>query len=199
MNYKDMSDDLHHFLTVNGLSKVSILGHSMGGKVAMAFALSHSELVEQVIVLDIAPVRYENEFMHFIDAMMKLDLSSINSRSQANDLLKTDIADNTLRMFLLQNLLVRNDKFYWRINLAAIKSGIADISDFPAFREDIQYKKQALFLSGEESSYVQSEYHPTIKGYFPTSSIVEIPSAGHWLHADQPTRVLEVITRFLNP
>ncbi len=197
MNYKDMSEDIRHFLTANQLEEISILGHSMGGKVAMTFALSHAELVKQIVVLDIAPVRYENEYVHLIDAMLKLDMNVINSRNQANDLLRTDIVDDTIRMFLLQNLLVKEDKYYWRINLQAIKSGIADISDFPVFEDEIHYKRRALFLGGEESTYIQNQHQQMIQRYFPDSNIVQIPSAGHWLHADQPERVLQEITRFL--
>jgi len=197
MYYMEMVEDLRQFLHDRNLDKASLIGHSMGGKTAMAFALEYEEIIDKLVVLDIAPVQYKNEFEQLIDAMLGLELGEISSRNQANDLLKSGIKDGGLRLFLLQNLIHEAEGFQWRINLPAIKAALTDISAFPTFMKSSQYSGPTLFLGGEMSDYILPDYHKDIKSFFPEADIISITAADHWLHADQPQRVFEEISRFL--
>ncbi len=197
MYYMEMVEDIRQFLRDRQLDKVSLIGHSLGGKIAMAYALEYSEMLEKLIVMDIAPVQYKNEFEALVDAMLAVELDSISSRSQANDILKTDIEDGGLRLFLLQNLVHNSQGFQWRINLPAIKAALPDISAFPTFTRSSRHSGPTLFLGGDMSDYIKPEYHEEIKSFFPMAEISTIADANHWLHADQPQRVVEKISRFL--
>ena len=198
MYYMEMMEDLKQFTHQQGIDKFSLLGHSLGGKVAMAFALSYQELLDKLIILDIAPVRYNKNFRQLLDAMLSLDLSSIKSRNEANDILKSEIEEPEMRLFLLQNLYRDSDGFQWRINLPAINLSLADIGGFPTFMKSTQYLEPVLFLDGDKSDYILPEYHDDIYAFFPAARISTINNANHWLHADQPVRVLEEIVQFLD-
>jgi len=198
MYYIEMMEDLKQFVQDQGIDKFSLLGHSLGGKVAMTFALTYQEMLDKVIILDIAPVRYQNNFRQLIDAMLALDLSRIKSRHEANDFLKPEIEEPDMRLFLLQNLYRDSNGFQWRINLSAISLSLADIGAFPTFMKSTQYLDPVLFLDGDKSDYILPEYHKDIYAFFPTAKISTINNANHWLHADQPERVLEEIVQFLD-
>ncbi len=165
---------------------------------AMVFALENEETVDKLLILDIAPVQYENDFEPLVEAMLALDLNEISSRNQANDLLKADIKDGNLRLFLLQNLIRTEQGFQWRINLPVIKAALPDISSFPTFTQNSLYAGPTLFLGGDLSDYIRSAYHDEIRSFFPEAEITTIARANHWLHADQPQRVFEEISRFLS-
>ena len=197
MYYMEMVEDIRLFLHDRHLDKASFIGHSLGGKADMAFALNYQEMLEKLIVLDIAPVQYENNFTHLVDAMLALDLTNISSRNQANDMLKADIEDAGVRLFLLQNLFHDAQGFQWRINLPAIKAALPDISAFPTFTWSSKHSGPTLFLGGDKSDYILPAYHEEIMSFFPTAQISSIADADHWVHADQPQRVLEEISRFL--
>jgi pimeloyl-ACP methyl ester carboxylesterase len=197
MYYMEMMEDIKQFMHERRLRKASILGHSLGGKIAMTFALNYPEMLNKLMVLDIAPVQYENDFETLVDAMLALDLGNIDSRNQANDMLKAEIRDGAVRLFLLQNLFHGPQGFQWRINLQTIKSALSDIGAFPTFTRSSQYSGSTLFLGGEKSDYILPEYHEDIFSFFPGAQIASIADADHWLHADQPQRVFEEISRFL--
>jgi len=197
MGYAEMADDIRGILQRCGLERAHLIGHSLGGKVAMAFALLQPACVDDLIVLDIAPVSYANRMTDLVSAMARLKLHDLSNRAQADRLLETDIPDDTLRRFLLQNL-VRTDAGYrWRINLDAITSCLDTISGFPAFGGGIEYRGRTLFLHGGASGYVRPEHHAGIRRYFPDARIECVPDAGHWLHADQPRLVLQRLREFL--
>jgi len=197
MYYMEMVEDIRQFLADRQLDQASLIGHSLGGKIAMAFALEYQERIEKLIVMDIAPVQYQHDFEPLVDAMLALDLDSISSRNQANDILKADIEDGGLRLFLLQNLVHNSQTFQWRINLPAIKAALPDISAFPTFTWSSRHSGPTLFLGGNMSDYIKPEYHEEITSFFPMAEISSISDANHWLHADQPKRVVEKISRFL--
>jgi esterase len=197
MYYMEMMEDIKQFLHDKHLRKVSLIGHSLGGKIAMTFALNYPEMLEKLIVLDIAPVQYDNNFELLVDAMLSLDLADISSRNQANDILRNNIEDGGVRLFLLQNLFHNSDGFQWRINLPAIKKALPDIGAFPTFTRSSEHNGPTLFLGGDRSDYIRPEYHEDILSFFPTAQISTITDAEHWLHADQPQQVLEEISRFL--
>lgn len=197
MYYMEMVEDIRQFLHDRQLDKISLIGHSLGGKTAMAFALEYQEMLDKLIILDIAPIQYHNDFGQLVDAMLALDLTTISSRNQANDVLKTDINDGGVRLFLLQNLFRDAEGFQWRINLPAIKAALPDISAFPTFTWSSQHSGPTLFLGGDRSDYILPKYYNEIKSFFPAARIASITDADHWLHADQPEAVLDEIRRFL--
>ncbi len=197
MYYMEMVEDIKQLLHNQHLDQISLIGHSMGGKTAMAFALNYQEIVDKLIILDIAPVQYRNDFDQIIDPLLALDLSTVSSRNQANELLKTSITDGGMRLFLLQNLIHNSDGFQWRINLPAIKGALADIGAFPTFTKSTQCSDPTLFLGGDRSDYILPEFHDEIRSFFPAAQISTIIDADHWLHADQPQKVFEELSNFL--
>ena len=186
MAYTDMATDIRHVLEECGLDRASIIGHSMGGKVAMTFALCFGPLLGHLVILDIAPVSYNNAFRSIIESLEELPLPGLNSRKHADELLADKITDTSLRLFLLQNLVKVNDDFRWRVNLASVKNNLAIISGFPEFRPERYHGGPALFLGGMQSSYLLPEHVPVINRYFSEATVDYIEDAGHWLHIDQP-------------
>lgn len=197
MTYTEMAEDILELIRDLSLDNVSLIGHSMGGKVAMINALFHSHVIEKLAVLDIAPVSYEHRYGKLCQAMQNLPLDQINNRNEAGEILNDQINDLFLTQFLLQNLLRAEDGFEWRINLPAIQSNIESISSFPDMGNGKQYDKPALFLGGEKSHFVQPEYHGEIKKHFPNAEIELIENAGHMLHIEQPDIVIDKIRNFL--
>ena len=180
-SYADMADDLADVLThLEG--PFDVLGHSMGGKAAMVLALTRPDLVNRLIVADIAPVTYGHSQMQYIDAMKAVDLTKVNKRSDAEAQLKPNVDDPTLVSFFTQSLDLREKK--WRLNLDALAREMPRIMSFPDLAT--QYDGPTLFLSGAESDYVKREDRDDIKALFPDAGFLKIPGAGHWLHAEKP-------------
>ncbi len=163
----------------------------------MLYALEYPELLEKLLILDIAPVVYNNEYHDIIDSLSSIDMSNLQTRSDADTLLQEKIEERILRHFLLQNLARTEDGFKWRINLASIRSHLNDIIGFPQLDKEAKFNKPALFIAGENSGYIKPEHHPEIFKLYPDAEIISIPDAGHWVHADQPQLVLQNIKDFL--
>ena len=197
MTYSEMTSDILKLMEEFGLERASFIGHSMGGKVAMTFALQHRSMVEQLVVMDVAPVSYKNELLPLLDAMTRLPLKDITSRKHADTLLTPRIPDTSLRLFLLQNLIQDGTSYRWRINLEAIRKSLIDIDGFPAPISVKSHPVKTLFLGGETSGYIKPHHYPIIKKYFPKAQIHIIEGAGHWLHIDKPDKVLERVQAFL--
>ena len=198
MGYGEMAEDVRASLSARGYEHYALLGHSMGGKVAMMAALQHPETVERLIVADIAPVSYPMRHLGEVEAMRRLDLTGIQRRSQADVALASAIPDAAERAFLLQNLIFDNGGARWRLNLAAIEEGMPALVDFPPIPASRIYDGPALFLAGGRSDYVQPDYEPAIRRFFPKAEIACVDKAGHWLHAEQPAEFLAIIGRFLS-
>ena len=198
MNYSEMAEDVLDLMDDLSLDNVSLIGHSMGGKVAMVFALLHPALVKHLLVLDIAPVTYEHRYGKLFQAMQNLLLDPINNRNAAEKLLNDQINDTFLSQFLLQNLVRDKNGFQWRLNLPAIRNNMVLISGFPDSGIDLTYNKPALFLGGKNSHFIEPVYHGEINRYFPNANIELIGNAGHMLHIEQPEVVIERIRRFIN-
>ncbi|NNE79601.1 MAG: alpha/beta fold hydrolase [Silicimonas sp.] len=188
-SYPDLADDLAH--AISGTSDV--LGHSMGGKAAMALALTYPDRVRRLIVADIAPVAYSHTQQPMIDAMRTVDMSKITSRRDADTQLETVVDDPGVRAFLLQSLDVPARR--WRLNLDALEAEMPSIIGFPTMSGS--FEGPTLFLSGTESDYVTRDHRPDIKSYFPSARFAKIPNAGHWLHADNPRAFEAAIAAFL--
>ncbi len=196
MDYAALAQDVANFIHSQGLQQAAVLGHSMGGKAAMVLALYHAELVRSLAVLDIAPVAYSHSHSEIIQAMQALDLAVLKRRGEADAALQTAIPETGIRQFLLQNLLQRDGRFSWRLNLAALAVNMETLIGFPDMEGNV-YNHSALFLHGGLSDYVQPKYHSITKRLFPKAEINTIDNAGHWLHADQPQQVLEQTQVFL--
>lgn len=192
MTYADMAEDVADYMESRGLMPADILGHSMGGKTAMVLALSRPELIERLIVVDIAPVTYTREsYPAYLQAMQGLDLAHLHRRTDADAALAPVIQDDTLRAFLLQNLVSEQGQFRWRINLAGIARNLPDVVAFPSF--DASFPGPTTFLAGERSDYLRPRDEPAIRRLFPASQLIEIGQAGHWPHAEQPDRFVAVV------
>jgi pimeloyl-ACP methyl ester carboxylesterase len=164
----------------------------MGGKTAMLMALTRPELVERLIVVDIAPVGYlRASYPEYLDAMQSADLGHLHRRADLDATLASAIPDPSLRAFLMQNLVSEDNRFHWRINLAGIALNLPAIVAFP----DVlgHFDGPTTFLAGERSNYIRPRDQPTIDRLFPGAKMVEIGQAGHWPHAEQPERFLSLL------
>ncbi len=198
MSYPEMVTDIIQLLDKLDHNQAILLGHSMGGKVAMSCALEFPDRIKALCVADIAPVSYQHEFDQIISALQSMPLNEITSRSDADQFLTKTIELPMLRQFLLQNLIKEGDQFSWRINLEAIQREMPVITSFPEDAVGKSFEKNTLFLRGANSDYVASKYHPVIKKYFPSANIQTLPDCGHWLHAEQADLFYDSLIEFLD-
>jgi len=194
-SYDDMVGDLFELCEDLQLERVILCGHSMGGKVAMLFTQSYPHLVEKMLVLDIAPIKYLHSHAPFLEELSKIDLSSLRSRNEADKLLQNTISDTPTRLFLLQSLTGSPGSYHWRLNLSVLHRFMEQITDFESKLQVVENK--SLFVSGRLSDYLKPEHHELILEMFPNSQFESIPDAGHWLHAEQPEKVLNVVWEFV--
>ncbi|HTV88054.1 MAG TPA: alpha/beta fold hydrolase [Stellaceae bacterium] len=196
MTYREMAEDVLFTLRALGIGRCALLGHSMGGKAAMVAALWNGGEIERLVIVDIAPVRYEPRHMSLVRAMRALDLSRIRRRSEADGALAAAVPDPAERGFLLQNLVLDDGRARWRLNLAAIEYAMPDLVDFPVMPAGIDYRGPALFVAGGRSDYLLPAHEPTIARRFPGAQIARIGDAGHWLHAERPQSFFDVVEPF---
>ncbi len=193
--YEAMAGDLAESIGAAG-GIADVLGHSMGGKAAMALALTRPGLVRRLIVADIAPVAYDHGHGDYVAAMRGVDLARVTRRSDADPMLAAAIPQAPLRAFILQNLEVAEGRARWRPNLDALAAAMEDILSFPAL-PGARFDGPALFLRGGESDYVAERHHAAIRARFPAARIEALEGAGHWLHADRPEPFLAAVADFL--
>ncbi len=196
MDYPRMAADVHEFMKTKRIPVADVLGHSMGGKVAMALALEQPAVVSRLIVVDIAPVNYPQIRMPMVEAMRQLPFDQVIDRADADALMQPCIADDQLRSFLLTNLVRQDSGFAWRVYLDVIVQSMPELAAFPDYG-DRQFAGAALFLGGAESEYRIDQASDAIRARFPAAHLEMITGAGHWPHADQPEATLAVIDRFL--
>lgn len=179
---------------------VALIGHSMGGKIAMLVALLHPELVERLCVVDISPVEYanHNEFRRYMDAMLGMDLASLDSRQDANEALAEAAPIDAVRGFLLQNLRREGDSWRWQPNIEVLRRDLAELGDWPASAVDGEtYDGPVLWISGADSNYVTEDYVEPMDALFPRNRRVTVKGAGHWVHSEQSEVFNEIVRRFL--
>lgn len=207
-NYSLMTDDLLEFMNDRAIYSSIIMGHSMGGKVAMSFAALYPEKVEALIVVDIAPRSYSSEagdkqfdeHSSILKALSAIDLDKLSARKDADDLIRGKIKSEGVRMFLLKNLVrTKENKFYWRMNLSVLMDSLPNVvvgleSDY----DDLSlFENPALFIKGGDSDYIQEKDVKMINDLFMQVEVETIEGASHWVHAEKKEEFLNVLSRFL--
>jgi pimeloyl-ACP methyl ester carboxylesterase len=195
MSYEVMAADVNEFMASRGFASASFLGHSMGGKVAMEFALTFPGLVSRLVVADIAPKAYDPRHDYILDALTGLDLSRFSDRLQIEAALAPAIPELAVRRFLLKSLKRSGQHFEWQI-------GLGEIADsYPQISEELtggrQFRGPTLFLRGAASDYVLDSDLPRIRELFPETDIKTLAGAGHWLHAEAPEAFVSAVRKFL--
>ena len=197
MSYVEMSDDVLAFCQGRELGAVDLVGHSMGGKTAMLFALRHAERVQRLVVVDVAPVVYRPVLATYAHAMRVADLNGVTRRADVDRQLAPAVADAAERAFLLQNLVLDGGTAHWRLNLPVIERAMPELSGFPKLPDMPHYAGPTLFIAGERSGYVRPEHRPAIMRFFPKAHVLRIREAGHWLHAERPDAFIATLRPFL--
>lgn len=195
-DYKVMADDLKEFIETHNLKDPIVIGHSMGGKVSMNFALAYPDLLSKLIVVDIAPRPYNLEHYVIIDGLKAVDINTISSRNEADEQLSKFVPEADVRQFLLKNLQRKSEGgFSWKINLPVIDKNLSNIG------LDLQYNgtfdKPTLFIRGGKSRYVRDADMNRIQEIFPLAKM-ETLDTGHWVQAEKPKEFVEVVMRWLS-
>ncbi|MEZ8143962.1 alpha/beta fold hydrolase [Enterovibrio sp. FF113] len=196
VDYLSQANAVKAFLFQQGLDRVSVVGHSMGGKVAMMLAITCPDLVDQLVVMDIAPVAYQVRRHDAVFSGLNASVQSpISNRKEAEARLAEHIQEPGVRQFLLKSLAKQeNGEFGWRFNVNALEVNYSDITDWPASGK---FDGDTLFMKGADSDYISAQHRDDIERQFPQAKAHVIANTGHWLHAEKPDTVARVITRFL--
>ena len=197
MNYAVMAEDVVRLMSSLDLPSSSILGHSMGGKVAMTVLMQRPDLVSRLLVADIAPVTYRHEYDDLIDPILALDLPTYANRTEIDHALRANIPEDQLRAFLLHNLARTPEGWAWRVNWSAIQDNMDVLVGFDALAEDWRSDVPTLFLRGARSGYVGDAEIEVIERHFSNARIATLEEAGHWLHAERPEDFFAEAARFL--
>ena len=207
--YNDLVNDLLETIDALGFQKIKIIGHSMGGKVAMQFAIDHPDRIKSLIVVDITPWGYNQnhtisqplfeEHSRIISGLMNIPISSITSRNEADNILSETIKNTTIRQFLLKNLKRgRDGSFSWRFNLPVLANSLPNmLSGITPHRDLKKSDTNALFIKGSLSSYIPNDKKEELKRTFPNSEVLSVNDAGHWVHAEKPEEFLDLVFNFL--
>ncbi len=197
MSFADMVDDLEALVERLDIGPAIVLGHSLGGKTAMLYALARPERVESLIVVDIAPVAYDHGYLNYVLAMQGIDLSRYERRAEIDAALTDAVPERDVRGFLLQNLVVRDKRLSWRLNLEAIGGAMDGLLGFPDVGDE-EYEGRALFVRGETSDYIGRALEGAIAALFPQAEFAVVAGAGHRVHADRPDGFMDAVVGFLD-
>lgn len=195
MSYLEMSNDVLAVMQHLQFDTANIMGHSMGGKIAMHLALHHPKRIQNLIVVDIAPVKYPLIHQSIFKALLTLPLSELKDRNAADAYLATSIDEPFERGFLLKNLTRTDNGFIWQCDLEEIARNYLKIASFP--ESMACYEKSCLFIQGELSDYINPENTPSIQQYFPKAEIQKIQEARHLPHVQNTPVFLETVTKFM--
>lgn len=194
-DYDTMADDLYEFLLHNNIVDPIILGHSMGGKTAMQFAMNYPDKIDKLIVADIAPKAYPVHHTKILEGMLSLNFDITKTRKEADIELGKYIDDSDTRQFLLKNLYwIKKEKLAWRFNLSIINKNIEIIGQ--KLENVSPFEKPTLFIRGKKSNYISLKDFEDIKIIFPKSNISSLDS-GHWVHAEKPLEFIQLLNSFL--
>ncbi len=197
-SFPAMADDLAAFIEDHNIENPVLIGHSMGGKTAMTYALENPGRVKKLAVIDISPRKYPERITHtqVISQMLSIDLEKVTTRSEVEKILSSRIADTRVRMFILKNLYYKiHGKLAWRLNLEAINQSMDLL--FDSVTSENIYSGPSLFIRGGKSDYVPDADIPMIKKLFPETVVKTISGATHWVHADAPEELCSLLSEFL--
>ncbi len=196
--YQLLAEDLQQFMETNWIYEAHVIGHSMGGKTAMQFALSYPDMVSKLVVVDIAPKQYQAGHQAIFEALTSIDLPHITSRKEATIQLEQKIKEPSTLQFLLKNLTRNKEGQYeWKMNLSVLHEQYDTILD-NVLLEDLPFEKPTLFVRGGQSNYVLDSDKEAVQVLFPSAAITTIPNANHWVHATAPEEFLKLVRLFLN-
>jgi esterase len=194
-SFNDYAKKLIAVIEELGIEQIALIGHSLGGKVAMQMAVNHSDNISKLVVIDIAPVAYPPRHNNVIEGLNNINLTKITKRSAADLALQPYIEEASTRMFLLKGLYQDHGQFKWRFNLPLLERDYSLLS--AAINISNPYDKPALFIKGEHSDYIQLAHKKSILAAFPKAQSKVISNTGHWLHAEKPELCGKIITKFL--
>ncbi|MFN3882601.1 MAG: alpha/beta fold hydrolase [Nitrincola lacisaponensis] len=196
MSYPLMAEDVIELMDDLQLSQVNLMGHSMGGKVAMQMALSYPQRIARLLLVDIAPVSYPPHHEAVFKGLFSIDLTSLTSRADADKQLQAWVEEAGVRAFLLKNL-YRNEQgqFAWRMNLDCLRSEYDAIAAAP---EGPAFKGPTRFIKGGLSHYLKPEHTDAVRQRFPNADVKVIEDAGHWPHAEKPALFTRLVERFFS-
>lgn len=196
--YPAMTEDLREFMEQHEIAQALLVGHSMGGKAAMNFALEYPDMVEKLVVVDISPKKYPERNIHtrVITQMLSIELEEVKTRTEVEKILESQLMDLRIRMFVLKNLYYRiPGQLAWRLNLDAINHNLDQL--FDGIDSLHSFDKPTLFIKGGESDYISENDMPMIRRLFPKANLKTISGASHWVHADAPEELLFLLKDFL--
>lgn len=195
-SYEEMAEDLLSFMESNWIYEATIIGHSMGGKTAMQFALNYPDFAERLIVVDIAPGQAKRGHDDVFDALFSLDLDKVENRKEAEAVLSEKMEDQGVRQFLLKNLSRKKEGGYrWKMNLPVLHQQYENILK-PILGSEA-YEKDTLFIKGGRSKYISEASEEEMKALFPHYVIKTVEKSGHWVHAEAPNETIEIIRSFI--
>ncbi|EGC33684.1 hypothetical protein DICPUDRAFT_154256 [Dictyostelium purpureum] len=210
-NYKVMSDDIGRLIEKENLNDVSIIGHSMGGRVAMLYALLYPETINKLVIVDISPSHLKShtimEFREYLERMDSMDVKNLKNRKEAEDWLAPVVPERGVRLFLLTNLILGdNGHYHWRINIKGLLEKIDNVASFPTPTEISEmstsktnkYTRPTLFIAGGKSHFIRDQDTQLINSYFPNYELEVVPNAGHWVHAEDPKTFVQIVSDFIN-
>ena len=194
--YETMVDDVVELMDDQRIDQANILGHSMGGKVAMHLSTKYPNRVKKLMVVDIAPKHYPPHHQQIFEGFHSVDLPSLKSRKEADDQMAKVITNFGVRQFILKNLDRDQQGFKWKLNINAIEKSAEEVG--VGLENEVHFDGPTLFLAGSKSDYILVEDHELIKSFFPNVDILSIEDAGHWVHAEKPVELKEAVLNFLS-
>lgn len=197
MDFAHLVADVCSLIESHRWAEVHLLGHSLGGKVAMALALNFPDLLKTLMVVDIAPVAYKDRYSEIVRCLQAMRITQATSRAAIDRELAESIPDSGLRQFLLMNLVATSSGFRWSANLDALLQALPKLSSFPHVTRVARFTKPTLFIAGGRSDYVGRHHLPAIHHLFPAAQITRLDRAGHWPHVENADEFMATLGSFL--
>lgn len=195
MTYPEMATDVLAFMERQGIDSCPVLGHSMGGKIAMQLAMDFPQRVSKLVVADVAPVDYPPHHEAILAGLEEVELAATRSRAEADAILASKVPEASVRAFLLKSLQKNDDGvFHWLMNRSAIRENYASLG---SANQGQAYDGPVLFIKGADSDYILPLHQDAVRGFFPRAQLKVIDGAGHWLHAEKPAIFNRLVLRFL--